>query len=145
MSKVQITLCHKDDSCASRAGYEERSKWCMVSYTCDTVHTHKTGAVTLSYVALKATALGETKGPRTQPGALRTLIRYCAAWRFMKTSERPGELQLEPLNAWNFGAQGYISQLCLRSSIAWSIKRLHVRHPLQHHTPVSGLICARLP
>lgn len=107
---------------------------------CDTVHTH-----TKQEPSLYPMALGETKGPRTQPGALRTLIRYCAAWRFMKKSERPGELQLEPLNAWNFGAQGYISQLCLRSSIARSIKRLHVRHPLQHHTPVSGLISAQLP
>lgn len=40
MSRVQITLCHKDDSCASWTGCEERPKWCMVSYTYDTVHTH---------------------------------------------------------------------------------------------------------
>lgn len=101
------------------------------------------GVATLSYVTLKTTALSERKRPRTQPGAFHASIRYCAAWHFMKKSERPGELQLEPLNAWNFGAQGYIAQLCLRSSIARSIKSLHVRRPRQHHTPVSGLVRAR--
>lgn len=102
--------------------------WLMIRYT----HTCRSRHFILR--CFKGDNDRETKGPRTQPGALHTLIRDCATWRFMKKSERPGELQLEPLNAWNFDAQGYISQLRLRSSIARSIKRLHVKRPLQHHT-----------
>lgn len=102
--------------------------------------------LTLSHAPLKGHSAGggERDPERNLAGALHALIRYCAAWRFMKKSERPGELQLEPLNAWNFSALRDIFLSCVSDlQSPGQLKSLHVGRPRQHHTPVPALISAR--